>query len=337
MSRRNRLRAVRRAAKIGLGLLALLWAGRALATPFVFTPIDVPGATETIARGINDLGQIVGSFRDASGDLHGFLQTGGSYVQLDYSDPFIRDHDTEAYGINDHGEIVGTVRDELGELTAFLLSGGTYSAIRLHGEVASGINDAGQIVGSAIATSDQPFFRFGWLRSHGTFTTFFGAELPPRPPPPFDRYSITLNGINDAGEIVGLSNDPSLPEAFLLKDGMFLPLDVPGDPRAINDSGAIVGSFRGGDFVDHGYVLSDGNLVTLDFPGASQTIAYGINDSGSIVGEYTAGGVRHGFLATPIPIPEPSTAALLGLGTIVLASLGRSRAWRSARRGADLG
>jgi probable HAF family extracellular repeat protein len=39
-----------------------------------FTPIDVPGATRTVACGINDSGQIVGYFTDARGD-HGFLAT----------------------------------------------------------------------------------------------------------------------------------------------------------------------------------------------------------------------------------------------------------------------
>ena len=169
-----------------------------------------------------------------------------------------------------------------------------------------------------ITTSDQPFFSFGWLRSDGTFTTFFGAELPPRPPPPFDRYSITLNGINDAGEIVGVSNDPSLPEAFMLRDGTFLPLEVPDgahfSPNGINDSGQIVGS--------NGVLIGDGSFVTIEVPGANSTRSYGINDSGWIVGAYFADGVQHGFLARPIP--EPSTLALFGFGTLALASLRRA-------------
>ena len=38
-----------------------------------FTTIDVPGTNVTIALGINPSGQIVGTFADSSGVVHGFL------------------------------------------------------------------------------------------------------------------------------------------------------------------------------------------------------------------------------------------------------------------------
>ncbi len=62
------------------GLWLLLLVGLIVGAPagatatFVFTPLDVPGATDTIAFGINDAGQIVGFFSDATG-RHGFLAT----------------------------------------------------------------------------------------------------------------------------------------------------------------------------------------------------------------------------------------------------------------------
>jgi probable HAF family extracellular repeat protein len=39
-----------------------------------YTTLEVPGATDTVASGINDFGQIVGYFYDATGG-HGFLAT----------------------------------------------------------------------------------------------------------------------------------------------------------------------------------------------------------------------------------------------------------------------
>ena len=49
--------------------------GTALASPnYSFTTIDVPGASATLANGINSSGQIVGNFTDATGG-HGFLAT----------------------------------------------------------------------------------------------------------------------------------------------------------------------------------------------------------------------------------------------------------------------
>jgi hypothetical protein len=38
----------------------------------VYTTIDVPGAVDTFAEGINNLGQIAGYYVDASGNDHGF-------------------------------------------------------------------------------------------------------------------------------------------------------------------------------------------------------------------------------------------------------------------------
>jgi len=40
--------------------------------------IYVPGSTGTVANGVNNAGQIVGTFSDSSGG-HGFLYSGGVY------------------------------------------------------------------------------------------------------------------------------------------------------------------------------------------------------------------------------------------------------------------
>jgi probable HAF family extracellular repeat protein len=54
-----------------------------LASGGSFTTIDVPGSTVTTdARGINNVGQFVGYFRDIRGFDHGFLASGGSYTPI---------------------------------------------------------------------------------------------------------------------------------------------------------------------------------------------------------------------------------------------------------------
>jgi probable HAF family extracellular repeat protein len=68
-----------------------------------YTTLDVSGATLTNAYGINNSGQIVGSFNDSSGS-HGFLKNGSTYTPFDYPGAT----STTAYGINDSGQIVGT-------------------------------------------------------------------------------------------------------------------------------------------------------------------------------------------------------------------------------------
>jgi probable HAF family extracellular repeat protein len=76
----------------------------------------VPGAIFTEASGINDAGQIVGSFADNSGFGHGFLDTGGSFTQIDVPGAIF----TEASGINDAGQIVGRIADSTLDQHGFL-------------------------------------------------------------------------------------------------------------------------------------------------------------------------------------------------------------------------
>jgi len=50
---------------------------------YTFTQIDVPGATTTLARDINNAGQVVGYFFVGVSTQHGFVDTGGSFTQID--------------------------------------------------------------------------------------------------------------------------------------------------------------------------------------------------------------------------------------------------------------
>ena len=115
--------------------------GSSAATIYTFTTIDVPGATSTSAYGINDAGQIVGSFNNATGS-HGFLKDGATFTGFNVPGTT----DTDASGINDAGQIVGDFGGN-----GFLKDGATFITIDVPGSsftAASGINDAGQIVGS---------------------------------------------------------------------------------------------------------------------------------------------------------------------------------------------
>jgi hypothetical protein len=45
-----------------------------------------------------------------------------------------------------------------------------------------------------------------------------------------------------------------------------------------------VGLFRDADDVTHGFLLSDDESMSIDFPGAAGTMAFGISRSGNILG-----------------------------------------------------
>src|SRR5207249_471110 len=105
----------------------------------------MPGSASTLAHGINDADQIVGTYV-GGGRTHGFLLSGGTYATLDVPGAVT----TEARGTNNAGQIVGFFSDAGGTFHGFLLTAGTYSILDVPGSAdtqAAGINDVGQIVG----------------------------------------------------------------------------------------------------------------------------------------------------------------------------------------------
>jgi probable HAF family extracellular repeat protein len=81
-----------------------------------FTQIDVPGATFTTSNGINNRGQIVGTFIDARDVAHGYLLDDGRFTTIDPP----ASTTTEAVGINGRGEIVGVFIDAGGVAHGFV-------------------------------------------------------------------------------------------------------------------------------------------------------------------------------------------------------------------------
>jgi probable HAF family extracellular repeat protein len=68
-----------------------------------YTSIDVPGATVTQARGLNDTGQIVGVYFDGA-TLRGFVYDGTGFEAIEAPGAY----STEVNGINNEGVIVGS-------------------------------------------------------------------------------------------------------------------------------------------------------------------------------------------------------------------------------------
>lgn len=120
----------------------------------VYSSIDYPGALSTIATGINNSGQIVGSWADSNGNSHGFLldsNTCTAYCSFDYPGGT----QTSPNGINDAGQIVGNYEDANQVGHGFMYyrgNGGKFYSIDYPGTVddtiAYGINGDGTIAGS---------------------------------------------------------------------------------------------------------------------------------------------------------------------------------------------
>jgi len=115
----------------------------------------------------------------------------------------------------------------------------------------------------------------------------------------------TVQGINDAGEMVGRLEDATGAHAFLRRaNGTFVTVDAPGaksgttTAMAVNNLGQITGIFQDESGL-HAYVrAADAAFTAFDIPtwNASFNVA-GINDNGDIVGTASAfGGFAGGFL-----------------------------------------
>ena len=75
-----------------------------------FTTIDVPNALATVTFEINDAGQITGYYVDASGNVHGFVETRGQFRNLDVPGAA----STVATAINNLGVVAGEYFDSAG-------------------------------------------------------------------------------------------------------------------------------------------------------------------------------------------------------------------------------
>ena len=260
---------------------------RAMAVEYAFTTIDFPGADRTEAYGINNAGQIVGYFFDATGQ-HGFLKDGDNYVVID-----VGLEGTSALGINDVPQIVGFASDQ-----GFLKDGDLVESIDVplsNFTVAWDINNVGGVVG----TFNDDFGTHGFFKDGDNIVPIDGPEA----------LFTEATGINDSGEIVGnYINSAGLFQAFKVSGGFLSVIQAPAatitEAGDINQLGQVVGSFVDPNSVVHGFVMSDSEISIVDAPDAASpnfTQAKGINDTGSVVGWFDEGGGRvHGFLAIPV-------------------------------------
>jgi uncharacterized membrane protein len=157
------------------------------------------------------------------------------------------------------------------------------------------LNDNGAIVGFLSSGSGANFHTTGFLFSNGNFTQFrFPGSTDTSP-----------NDMNKNGVIVGTFGGANGQGSFMVHNGVFHRVTLPGFPNAptvangVNDLGDIVGTFDRNN-ATVGFLLHQGKLTIISFPGAaSGTFPSSINSQGVIVGHYLTGQQRdgaHGFM-----------------------------------------
>lgn len=261
-----------------------------------FSSIDFPGATLTIAYGINKASDIVGTYNDASGVTHGFLLSAGTFTTIDYPGATL----SVAAGINDAGLIVGQINDTAGHGHGFTWLNGKVTRLPDFGKVFDtapvSVSNKGQIVGFTNDSRGLQWNGFEFTQQKYTTLDFPGA-----------KFSVVL-GISSRGANIVGTYDLNYPTGtflgFLDVSGTFTTIHVPGSTSTqafgVNDAGYVVGDyFVSGSSDSHGFLRGSGGFVTIDFPGATQTYPSNLNNFGEVVGWYIdSGNVTHGYLMT---------------------------------------
>jgi probable HAF family extracellular repeat protein len=180
-----------------------------------FAKIDFPRAVETQALGINNFGQVVGTYMNADGTFGSFLWENGQIRDIDI--PGIPRTNAAVSDINDSGQIVGAATPGDNALYGFLLSGGVVTKFQPSGVAitfAQGINNNGQIVGTTYADGTQRTAR-GFVLAQGATGPFTTITHPNA----LQNVTVAF-GLNNQGAIVGAYARAATTERRGLNDPM---------------------------------------------------------------------------------------------------------------------
>jgi len=260
------------------------------------------GGLHTRAHGINNLGQLVGTGKEADPHFYthavlwpnketeaidlGFL---GAGIPLNYS---------EAFGVNDMSHVVGT--SAVGQqLRGFLWRNGQMTDLgALRGQTASeayAINNKGLIAGKS---NSSPVIWEYAIANPASPPTIRQLPLPS------GFFSATPTAVNDFGDIAGYAGSPNIDaHAILWRNGIAIDLGVwPGGhysvARGINAFGQIVGTGTvAGDGLDHALMWTvdngaasvgpdvDGSMLTSVQPNPSSsqtTFSFALRHAGPV-------------------------------------------------------
>jgi hypothetical protein len=245
-----------------------------------YVSIDIPNV-DVFPHAVSKSGVVAGTAYSRGGTYVGFVRKLDGTMETVSVPGSV---DTEIYDINDNGQIVGNYLMPGNKIHGYLRSpDGTMVTIDPLGSTwatACCINSRGTMVGTS---SVGDFMR----TKNGKYTIFQGMAY--------------FCGINDAGGAAGF--DGSQLGFVRAPDGTITQFDLPLTaqmtvlPSCLDAQGNTVGTYAN-DVGTHGFVRkTDGSIITVDVPGASDTYIASIDVHGTVIGtSYSVPGGSKQFL-----------------------------------------
>ncbi len=247
-----------------------------------FNRIDIEGATNFVANGINNDGVVTGYYLDSNSVAHGFVWREGEVETVDYPGA----SGTYLFEINNRGVAIGyCVEGALNHAVFYSVWERAWTALPdipgYSQNQGYGINDAGVAVGDALSASAS--VAWSWDPAKRSYS-FFSV-------PGSDESTTSPSGLNDQGQIVGFFSDAAGVHGFIKEHGTYTTIDAPGASytflNGINNRGVMQGQIYRSASTVHGFVVSSGGIFrTLNYPGPLMTSIVGINDHGDVCGAY---------------------------------------------------
>ncbi len=284
--------------------------------------MPTPMASSTMGGGMTNSG--MGTAGMPGNAMHGSAMTGGMMAGRfstfdNTADPTFN----QLLGINNRGMIAGYFgsgaqgHPNKGYVLSLRSGMPTFQSENFPNSVqtqVTGLNDRGVTVGfySTMNTASMTNNNFGFYSWHGAFHTVnFPTPHPANPP------VNQLLGVNDFGVAVGFytnSQGTNFGYLYDIRTGQYRRVVVPRSMRgrkapsltatAINNRGDVAGFYDGRHGMTNSFLKTAfGNFITIAYPGASMTQAFGVNDRDEVVGAYTMGmgnnAKTYGFTWTP--------------------------------------
>src|ERR1700686_4193235 len=220
-----------------------------------YKTVDVPGAISTIVNGLNDYGDLVGTYTTNDGGIYGFLWLHTGTIRAINPPAGYSGYITIPMSVNKYLTVVG----EWGG-GSFRWVNGKTTAVAVNSDPGcancnglTGISSGGTMVGFSVKGDSWR----GYLK-RGTDFDFF---------PTFENGDSFTDAVNDKADIVGYGGGGV--NAYFAKT---------------------VESNEGTTDVEKSPVY-----LAFAYPNSTMTLAFGVNDTRSIVGAYQDGNGIHGF------------------------------------------